>query len=678
MKAHHVRDRTERDDMTASRSFLPPGTVLGEPVRPVKPARKRARRLPATTRAAATLVVLLAALLLLLGVLSAARSLAQRLRRPQRREDALIPSGMFHARLRHSSPVPDTPLRIPCSLLLLHPNGKHSMHPSWRSCSAYRWTTRVYGLRDGDALVYSDFREYSATYTALRRTRPSLALTFMKYLLALKHGGVLADASALCRQPLDSWLSPHDSLVAAWNARPLKHRRRSALRSGVRRQLPATDSVLHTSMLAVTSRNAAVRAMCDRINSISRNGEWFDEELLWTHSVLEYQESSALGRDVRLLSSAAVSMRHSGAQLIQPKPTPHLFAAVLNSVVTIASWPKFRPLALVFLRAKESKEPDLDVRPEAPVSLSAEKMDEMLAASSQKQPWYSLLLPMSGGNHDEAAALMQWGTYQAGIGAVSGHSSLQWVFNVLDSPPDRDALKDQLFVDMGAGSGYFSVAVGSRGHKAIAIEQSGENVARIGRSVPLNQLQDRVSVVHAAIGRESQTLHQALDQVRRSDQKSTSAVPKRVSVLRIAAANGSECRVLVESIAELEEQPPRLIVLEVAPLACEYNSGLTGVLELLTEELGVGELYHSGPACQRRLRGARATMRNDRSDRTEAEWCTLQRGQKSELAHRTPRASPPAVETVLAMRAHGVASTGWEEPESYAPQLSLYADDGGS
>lgn len=602
---------------------------------------------PITAKAALAALLLLFGLLLLLLFLSVAQAALARLR-PYKNDEKHpnLHVGVLHAPLRQTAPMPNESPRIPRIALLLHVRGKAAVHPSWRACAEHsgsaEWTRRVYGLEDTDAFVYSDFIEFSETYAALRRHRPALALVFAKYMLALKHGGIVADARVVCRKPLESWLAPNDTLVTVWNSQPLKHRRRSALRKGISKHPPSSDSVMRTSVFAATARNAVVRAMCDRINRVSKSGDWFDEENLWTESVLE--QAGTPGSSVRILPSSAVSMRPSDRTLVQPKQTPTQLERALEGLASIASSPWLRPLSLLILRAKEHLEKDIPARSEAPLTLSAARSDDRAGGNMQKYPRFTLFLPLTTGNRHEAGALMLWGSYQAGVGAASGPTSMQWLFSLLEARSSTS--EQQVFLDVGSGSGYFALAVATRGHEALAIDHSPEAVSRIKRSVEINKLEDRVTVLLGNVGGTSKPLHEVIGDMPH----------KQVNAVRIAEADGSECEKLSATLPLLRSTLPRLLVLEVAPLLCSSSDGFEALLRQLMEELWYGELYHSGPACERRLRGISVSSK-DRTQLSDVEWCTLQRGEERELARNSPSAAGASVETVLAIRPQRTAES---------------------
>ena len=61
-------------------------------------------------------------------------------------------------------------------------------------------------------------------------------------------------------------------------------------------------------------------------------------------------------------------------------------------------------------------------------------------------------------------------------------------------------MKDQVFVDVGAHIGTFSVLAGSSGGRGVAIEPYSQNFNLLEKNVRMNNLQDRVKCLNVGIG----------------------------------------------------------------------------------------------------------------------------------------------------------------------------------
>lgn len=70
---------------------------------------------------------------------------------------------------------------------------------------------------------------------------------------------------------------------------------------------------------------------------------------------------------------------------------------------------------------------------------------------------------------------------------------IQRIHKILKSDPSL------IFLDIGANVGAFSLTMAELGNRVIAIDPLGDNVARLCASMKINQLQNRMSIIHNAL-----------------------------------------------------------------------------------------------------------------------------------------------------------------------------------
>ena len=132
---------------------------------------------------------------------------------------------------------------------------------TWRAVNP-GWETRFWSDADCSAFVASEFPEYASAYAALPKHVERA--DFFRYLVVLKHGGVYADVDTECRTPLDSILSPKDTLVVGWEnefaTAPLAARRKYVRKRQVLQWV-----------FAGAPGHPALRAVCDHIATHARS-----------------------------------------------------------------------------------------------------------------------------------------------------------------------------------------------------------------------------------------------------------------------------------------------------------------------------------------------------------------------------------------------------------------------
>jgi hypothetical protein len=166
--------------------------------------RRQSRRLSKRRLRSVALFLLLAATLALLAFLLLS------LRRNTAAQAALA---------SHPPPSPPPALRIPRTLhFTLSPAQVRSAATAstlarWASLNP-GWTLKRYTDAEAAAFVATEFPSLFATYTAL--PLPVARADLFRLLVLLRRGGVYADGDASPRQPLESLLTADDSLVACW------------------------------------------------------------------------------------------------------------------------------------------------------------------------------------------------------------------------------------------------------------------------------------------------------------------------------------------------------------------------------------------------------------------------------------------------------------------------------
>lgn len=378
------------------------------------------------------------------------------------------------------------------------------------------WEYRLYDDKDCHDFVEQEFPEYLEAFKALPKEVERS--DFFRYLVILKYGGVYADVDTECRQPLESFLLPTDTLVVGWEA-DYEQPEQAFLKHMVRQR-----QILNW-VFAAAPGHPAVREACDRIkrNALMTFSQATNRDTLartgpglWTDVILEHafsrlhSQGESAGRKqsmgVRILPRVSFGVHPKEPH--EPGNENHLLVAhkfqgrwksfQSSPFNLVFGNPWLQPIALLpslrWRRAREHinhghggfKELPYDT---FPVSIRWSPPFDILVRHRGKDPGETGLC------EDVSAAISGWGSFQAGIGPVAGFSSLDAVIGALGAPSEGNT-----FVDIGSGLGYFSLAAARRGYRVFAVEPNTPTLELFNKSIHLNGLEHIVTSLPLAMG----------------------------------------------------------------------------------------------------------------------------------------------------------------------------------
>jgi FkbM family methyltransferase len=276
-------------------------------------------------------------------------------------------------------------------------------------------------------------------------------------------------------------------------------------------------------------------------------------------------------------------------------------------------------------------------------------------------------------HEDVSAILTRFGNWQAGMeNTLTPRAPVALIGALGKAAPDSPAAADKpVFLDIGAGIGFYSMTAAARGHRVIATELAHRSVAVFRDSIEQNGFQALIDVRGVAVGAEAGPVCVAprpnvplLHAWRLEDVQRGYAAPQvhqwtgqfvcdrvvqrvlmgdlvpdglHVGAVRVSAGGWSG-EVLRGGLPFLEKNRPAAILVEVdmAEMARVGSHDFIDVVHSLTA-IGYGNLGHSGRVCVERFESMLATLsqehgkahaqdhalRTDVNDLRQPAWCAL-------------------------------------------------------
>lgn len=574
---------------------------------------------------------------------------------------------------------------------------------TWRDVNGNDWQIRFYDDKACLEFVRREFPEYLEAYISLPKDVERS--DFFRYMVVLRLGGVYADIDVECRQPLDDILRPTDTMVVGWESEVASDK------EAFKRHFVRKRQVLQW-FFAATPGHPVLKQVCDHIArhaltvfSVNANRDTLERTGpgIWTDVVLQHAVKHPAGQvedpwRVRILPRVAFGVHPAGLDGLTPDAKEivvlHHF---LGSWKVKGGWYQRKPLnrrlkelAAVVLptsRSSSSVPPDDLVHDSGvrffPVSASFEPPFVIMVNLKQQGD------PQSGS--DVSAVLTSWGTWQPALQPPTRKPS---VVNALVGALGQKE-DGTVFVDIGAGLGFFSLAAASRGFQVHAFELSNSSLEVFVSSIEYNGFMNEIHVHNVALGAQSERIclhHLSQGEADAVHMRRGYGPPKlhqdveapgckvtgqrhnlsallddpgmKIGALRISA-NGHEGWVLQGALDRLKASPPKAIYVEFTPMLLK-QAGYEDPASMLhmLHDLGYHQIAHAGYVCDSRwldlthgLRssGTYSSLANQAME--QPTWCRLK---PSEFDFLVRHAHDHVPENVLFIWQQGPVPTGEE------------------
>lgn len=505
---------------------------------------------------------------------------------------------------------------------------------TWRTMNP-TWEIRFYDDDDCERFVRDHFPDYFSAYTSLEKKVEQS--DFFRYLIVLKHGGVYADVDTECKQPLDELVNAKDTLIVGWENEFDSDAKAYSRHFVRRRQLlnwmfagapghPALVEVAkhvnegarkvfteasNRNTLERTGPGAFTDAVMKHFESIRASGErtWpvrmMPKVYLGTHPLNE-EGVSQNHPEVVVAHKYSGGWKHKAGWHGKRSWLDHL-AILYHSIMN--DLPAYREK--MASRDDTFQMPSVDPERSYPVSV-------------MWSPPFDLLTPLvgtmdAGSDIEDQGAEGYWLTLYGRPKVVTqrplrvGENPAEILFDNLERSSDKSAV----FVDIGAGLGYYSNAAASNGDKVYAYEWNDKLLANLKGSVEYNNFNNKITISNQidalTSGEEFKKLldlHAKVDAVR---------VGSRVFDSNIFKG--------LKSLLE-GDNPPKVFLFEtrsvlVKTLMRHTTEDMIQMFEYLWEK-GYTDVGHVGPACDGRgVRKVKSLPSGRASTFDGTTWCRI-------------------------------------------------------
>ncbi|KAI8469837.1 MAG: hypothetical protein J3K34DRAFT_385638 [Monoraphidium minutum] len=567
------------------------------------------------------------------------------------------------------------------------PRGARPLVRSWRAVNGDAWEVRFYDDVAAVSFVRREFPEYLEAYLALPKDVERA--DFFKYMVVLRMGGAYADIDAECRRPLDGVISPVDTLVAGWDAEVADAA--AAARRGMARRRQ-----LLPWFFAAAPGHPALRELCDHVarnahntfsNSSVRDTQERTGQGVWTDVVLRHATNGMAAKasdpwNVRILPRVAFGVHPSGVDGL----TPDLRDAVVLHHFT-GTWQARAAPRRSALQVLAPLLPSAwlggggggaDGGGGGPPPPGDTPGVSLFPVSASFEPPFTVMTRLAGagdaaaGGGDAGAEVTRFGGYQpallpsrrpsvaeALVGSLGPGAAREGTRHMpLGAPGGGDGARRGVFVDVGAGEGFFSLAAAARGHRVLAFEAAPASLEAFRASIAYNGFEGLIEVVDnvtlgaareelclpdgGAAGGEANGDAAAAAQREEEEEAAAAAAGEEqqrlllgaradVETLRVAA-HGHEGWVLTGLMPYLRRvHRPRVVYFEFRPAAMRA-AGYADPAGLIWKlrELGYADAAHAGRVCDARWSNVTNALRSQGSFTPTAQlayhqptWCKL-------------------------------------------------------
>lgn len=469
---------------------------------------------------------------------------------------------------------------------------------SWHNKNP-NWTYRFYTDEDCLSFVQKEFPEYLEAYKSL--PKPVERSDFFRYMVLLRFGGVYADLDTECRRSFDEFIQPTDSLIAGWESDFPDEKTRIKMRFARQRQIlqwvfaaEAGHPVLKEICDFISKNANSVFSKVENFNTLEKTGPG-----IWTDVVLRHADKDP---EIRILPKSAFGVqpfKYDGLG-----PDSHLLIVFHHF---LGSWKEEQWGERCKFPYNNCKKPKL--------KFTAPEIHALYPVSVNFNPAFTLMVyPASHGpfiaSADVSLLLTLRGQWQAGNPEPEGPRVVDLIVECFE---DLDGNKT--FVDLGAGLGFFSLAVASRYHPVIAFEEPGLGANAFKSSVMKNNFSQFVYFASSV----DDLLEELNDQ--REDNGGAG-----VRALRIGYTAWS----FWESFNGLElikKANPQTLFIEFSPWKMK-ESKINDPFDLLREihDLGYQKVEFTGECCDRERLHFTEFEENHEKQSVHSNWCTVMNG----------------------------------------------------
>jgi len=495
------------------------------------------------------------------------------------------------------------------------------------------WEMRFYDDEDCKRFVNEHFPEYYQAYASLEKKVEQS--DFFRYLVVLKLGGVYADIDTECRQPLDDFIHAKDTLIVGWENEFFTDSQAYSRHFVRRRQVlnwAFAGAPGHPVLIAVANHiNAGAQKIFTKStnrNTLERTGPGAFTDALMDHFQKLREGQANTFWNVRMLPKVNFGTHPLGEEGVsQDHPDVVIAHRYSGGWKDKSGWNGKRKwyehMAILFHSLKS----DLPEYREKIASrdehfqMPTVDSEKMYPVNALWKPSFDLLTPLVGTLEDEVTTAEGYWLTLYGRPKLATLSPLR----AGETPADMllvglnrraatgGANNKAIFVDVGAGFGYYTIAMASQAHDVYAYEWQDAMVKNMQAAVDYNGLGKNVQVM---------TEHSSIE---RGDE--LTALAERVGKvdgLRISGRgiNGA----LLDGAKSLLSSPlhPGVVLLELnAKLLASSGYSTERFIELFEFMWNAGytDIGHAGPSCDGR--GVRSLKSQQQSAFDSKAWCRI-------------------------------------------------------
>jgi hypothetical protein len=506
---------------------------------------------------------------------------------------------------------------------------------TWRTRNP-DWEIRFYDDEDCARFVQEHFPDYYDAYAALvKKVEQS---DFFRYLVILKHGGVYADIDTECQKPLDDMIDAKDTLIVGWE-NEFDSDAKAYSRHFVRRRQVLNWAFAgapgHPALLAVAEHiNSGAKRVFTKAsnrNTLERTGPGAFTDAIMSH----FEGLRTTGKtfwNIRVLPKVVLGTHPLGEEGVsQNHPDVVIAHRYSGGWKDKTGWNGKRHWYNHIAILWHSIMNDLPAYREQ--LASRDEHFQMPLVDSKRQypvtalwePAFDLMTPLVGTIEENSASSKNedrnaegyWLTLYGRPKVVThsplraGQNPAEILFAGLERHAGEHIPERAVFIDIGAGLGYYSNAAASRGDDVYSYEWDETLLANFKTSVEYNGFGDHVKI-SADLDRltNGEAFKDMIDAV------------GKIDAMRIAA-RGREMDILGGFKMLLAAgKYPMVLLLEMRPALIEASTkDIIAMFDFLWSN-GYTDIGHVGPACDGR--GVRKIKTKGLKSQFEnTAWCRI-------------------------------------------------------
>lgn len=473
---------------------------------------------------------------------------------------------------------------------------------SWQDKNP-NWTYRFYTDVDCLSFVQKEFPEYLEAYKSL--SKPVERSDFFRYMILLRFGGVYADLDTECRRSFDEFIQPTDSLIAGWESDFPDEATRIKMRFARQQQIlqwvfaaEAGHPVLKEICDFISKNAESVFSEIENYNTLEKTGPG-----IWTDIVLRHSDKDP---QIRILPKSAFGVqpfKYNGLG-----PDSHLLIVFHHF---LGSWKEKQwadrcRFPYINCKKPEMKSISPEIRDLYPVSVNFDPAFILMVYPASHGPFI--------GSADVSLLLTLRGQWQAGNPEPEGTRVVDIIAHCFE-----DLVENKTFVDLGAGLGFFSLAVASRNYPVIAFEEPGLGAIALKSSVLKNNLSRFVHFSSSVV-----------DLVKELNDRVEENGGAGIRALRIGYTGWSSWE-SSNGLELIKKANPQTLFIEFSPWKMK-ESNISNPVDILREihHLGYLKVEFTGEACDREKERFSEFKENDEEQSVHSDWCTVMNGNFAE------------------------------------------------